>query len=207
MRGKAGTFQAPEEVVSAPLALRVSVTVDADKFGGARLTCSAVIQSDAVTDVVVGFDRKSIPSALTVFPGDEVIRQALDLGVQTAGGLLDPGGNYHQWTVIDLEGVASATGEFFAMIDGRLLAWASARDTPSKLFAEVADLDTPTQLRDDAVAIRTITVLALLQGRPEVARDAVAAYVPQSDEDTERFPLFERELVARFPEYGPLQRS
>lgn len=206
MRGKAGTFQAPEEVVSAPLALRVSVTVDADKFGGAAFTSRMVIQSDAVSDVVVGFDRSSIPSALTAFPGDELIRGTLNLGVETAGGLLVPDGSYHKWTVTELEGVAPATGEFFAMVDGPLLAWASARDMPAKLLAEVADLNTPSRLRESAIGIRAIAVLASLQGRPDVARGVVAAYVPESEADTERFPLFERELAARFPEYGPRQR-
>ena len=115
--------------------------------------------------------------------------------------------SYHQWSVTDLEGVAAATAEFFALVDGPLLEWASVRDAPAKLFAAVGDLDTPTQLRDSAAGIRAVTVLALLQGRPDVARGAVAAYVPESEADTDRFPLFERELAMRFPEYGPLQRS
>ena len=92
------------------------------------------------------------------------------------------------------------------MVDGPLLAWASARDMPAKLLAEVADLNTPSRLRESAIGIRAIAVLASLQGRPDVARGVVAAYVPESEADTERFPLFERELAARFPEYGPRQR-
>lgn len=114
VRGNSSEFQAPESQVALPLALRVSVAIDSHSYGGATLTADAGIQCDEVADVLVGFDRASMPRDFSYFPGDEVVRSSLDLGVQTAGGLLDPLGNYYRWVVEELAGVPAAAGEFFA---------------------------------------------------------------------------------------------
>lgn len=206
VRGAPGSYAAPETLVAPPLVLRLVVAIDADTYGGATLTADAVLQCDEVTEILVDFDRKSMPGSFSRFPGDALTRQLLDVGMTTVGGLVNTRGSYFAWEVKDLSQVQPVTGDFFAVIEGPLTDWISARATAAKVLDEFST-DPQSRLRTSSSAIRATTALALLQDRTNVAREAIAAYVPGLSDDEERVALFERELARRFPSYGLSQRS
>ena len=171
------------------------------------MTADVVVQDDEVTEVLVGLDRASLPSHFSSFPGDEMARRSSILGVRTAGGLVDPGGNYHKWLVTEVAELIPSVEGFFAMVDGPMRTWLAERDEPSKLL-ERFRVEAEAGSGLDSVTVRTGSVLALLRGDESTARMLVRSYaLPGLGDDDERIALFERELARRFPTYGPPQRG
>jgi hypothetical protein len=203
-QGDPGTFLAPDFVVAAPLELHCRIDMDSDTYGGARFTARASICAAEVTELLLTFDWSSMPSMLTRW-GEEGLRLGLSIAGNTAGGLVDPLGNYQRWVVrVDSELNAAVT-DFFRMVDGPLLAWASELNDVSRLLAALATEENNRRL--DSVSVRTLATLALIHDRPDLAREVVASYqLPGLGDDTDRLARFERELAARFPAYGPLQK-
>lgn len=202
-RGNTSTYIAPESVVGPPLALDWALDLDSDTYGGARFSGGVHLRSPEVTEIVVGFGPESWPVAFTNFPGDESARLLLALDLETAGGLVDPSGDYHKWLVTEAAELPSAISDFFTMVDGPLAAWAAPRSTT----AAVLDAAASSGERPDSVAVRTLPTLALLQDRPEVARAVIGRYEPAEDDSPESVARFETLLSHHFPAYGPLQRG
>lgn len=206
-RGDATTQLAPTSVVLAPLELSWSSTIDSYAFGGARLTGDASLRSRAVTEVLLTFDPGSLPQTFENFPGKEYAALMLTLDWVSAGGLVDPvRRNYHKWVVADESELGPVVEAFFAVVDGPLLQWASERSTPGALLDRHRETAPDDHRRRNPVLARTLSTLALVVGSTDTARWVINAYTDPIGSDTERFALFEHELVNRFPEYGPPQR-
>ena len=205
LKGRSTTFIAPSSLVDAPLTLECDVDIDSDTYGGARFTAYPSIRSHEVTDLLVGFDWAGLPSARTRF-GEEGLRLSLYCAFETAGGLVNPLRNYHRWVVRAEEDLEVAVTDFFVMVDGPLEEWARELRTVRLLLDSVATADPDWRL--NSVSVRTLSALALAHHDPETARQLLATYQPPGGgEEADRLALFERELVDRFPVYGPLQKQ
>lgn len=207
-RGDASTQLAPEALVSSPLELSWSSTIDSYKFGGALLTGDASLRCPAVTEVLVGLDAGSLPETFENFPGKEYAALMLTLDWVSAGGLVDPvKRNYHKWVVAEQSELGPVVRDFFAVVDGPLLQWASERASPEALLDRHRQTAPDDPRRRHPVLVRTLSTLALMEDSPEAARWVIGAYEDPSGGDTERLQRFEAELAARFPSYGSLQLS
>lgn len=152
LKGRPTTFIGPASLVAAPLTLDCDVAIDSDTYGGARFTAYPSIRSQEVTDLLVGFDWAGMPRATTLF-GEEGLRLALDCAFQTAGGLLDPLGNFHRWVVRAEEDLEMAVTDFFVMVDGPLNAWARDLRTVRLLLESITTTEPDWRL--NSVSIRT----------------------------------------------------
>ncbi len=206
--GDSSTFEAPASLVEGPLKVQLHAMVETNKFGDATLTADATVLCPEVTDLLVGFDRDSLPADVVRWPGEEMTRSAMLLQIVGAGQLLDPErGSLKQWEASNTDEVAEAAAAFFTVVDDLLLPWVARRDTPTKVLELFGSNEPDVPRVKSSRAIRTVSVLALMEDRPQFARTLVASYEYGLGDDAERFALFERELADRFPEYGPLQRS
>ena len=205
-RSDSQAFVAPETVVRSPLSLEWSTEIDSYRYGGATLTGLGAIRSESVAGVLIGFDPGTLtPLVQRLDDRARVLRTLGEVAATSQGHLVDPLGNFHQWIVDDTHPVDLVASEFAAMVDGPLASWAAANGTAGDVLSHYGSPDERTST--DALRVRSLSVLALLEGNVEVARMLVSGAPVGHGEDPQAVIGFERELARRFPEYGPLQRS
>lgn len=203
-RGRATVFDAPAGAVEPPLRFELDVESEPAKYGGIDLSAVGSLRYDEAAALVAAMPEESLPRTPAATARERAPYFAL-VGVTSGllakwAGAEGPMYRLGRWTIEQEEQVAPAVDELLRLVDGPLADWLHDRRTIDEV------LDGPTAESANLASglrARAVAAAALLAGRADVARRAVA----EGPEEDGRLALFERLLAERFPAYGPLQRS
>ena len=197
-------FEAPESAVEPPLRFELDVETEGAKYGGVLLSAIGALRFDEAAAIVASMPAEALPRTPATTPRKRA--PYFELVAVTSGllskwaGAEGPMYRLGRWTIEQEEQVGPAVDELLRLVDGPLGDWLRDRRTIDRV------LDGPTAESANLASglrARAVAVAALLAGRADVARRAVA----EGPEEEGRLALFERLLAERFPAYGPLQRS
>lgn len=173
--------------VEAPLQAQLLVSVDTDRYGLVRITGGVEVVAEPVEDA---YD--TVPDgALTEFQEIYRDRRRYPLASATFQRLSDsPQDVPFEWTASDDEGGDRAVGALLGFVDGPVRHWLDGRTTVEGLRASVAEGGAAA---GDAHAVRNVSVLDVLLGRPDLARERLERYAAHP-----RTKIDDAERVARF---------
>lgn len=195
-------FEAPPELIAPPLRAVFAPEVHGDKFSGLRLGSGARVVHSGLLEVMNTFSAEARLLRRSPY-GDEKAWPEAPIGYVRQDQLLGTRGGLHEWFVGDEATLADRVEDLFLVLDGALTTWLSERRDEQAVLERARSYDLERAMRP----VRTITVLALLHERPDVARHLIGHYRGGIGENPTSMDAFEREVRARFPHYGDLQRS